>query len=107
MTITTQAPAAARTPDGEPGACRYPGCANPARARDRDAPGRRPGYCGQEVAEDRGDGTAGLGPHTPPTPLRPPAPPPRPPGPHPPGTPPPRRAGGIRDQPGAPVDRPR
>ena len=55
MTITTQA--AAGTMAGEPGTCRYPGCGGPARARDHDAPGRRPGYCGREVPEDRGDGT--------------------------------------------------
>lgn len=68
MTITAQAAAAAGSPD-EPGTCRYPGCGNPARARDRDTPGRRPGYCGQEVPEDR-DGTAVLVRHTPLTAFR-------------------------------------
>ena len=50
-------PAAGR----ETGACRYPGCPNP--ARDPGAPGRKPGYCGQEMPEDR-DGTAVLVRHT-------------------------------------------
>jgi DNA repair exonuclease SbcCD ATPase subunit len=40
-------------------ACRYPGCGNPARARAGDGPGAPPRYCGQAVAEDRGEhGTA-------------------------------------------------
>jgi chromosome segregation ATPase len=67
MTITAQ-PAAAPIPD-RPGTCRYPGCGNPARARDRDAPGRRPGYCDQEVPEDR-DGAGVLVRHTPLTAFR-------------------------------------
>jgi hypothetical protein len=59
MTITGRppAPAAGR----EPGACRYPGCPNP--ARDPGAPGRRPGYCGQEMPEDR-DSALVLARHT-------------------------------------------
>jgi chromosome segregation ATPase len=59
MTITAQppAPAAGR----EAGACRYPGCPNP--ARDPGAPGRRPGYCDQEMPEDR-DGALVLVRHT-------------------------------------------
>ena len=59
MTITAQppAPAAGR----EAGACRYPGCPNP--ARDPVAPGRRPGYCDQEMPEDR-DGALVLVRHT-------------------------------------------
>jgi hypothetical protein len=61
MTITTQVPAAPVTPAGT---CRYPGCANPARVKDHDAPGRRPGYCQQEVPEDRGDGITVLVRHT-------------------------------------------
>jgi hypothetical protein len=60
MTITTQAPA----PAAPAGTCRYPGCANPARAREQDAPGRRPGYCDQEVPEDRGDTITALVRHT-------------------------------------------
>ena len=67
MTITAQQ-AAAGIPD-RPGTCRYPGCGNPARARDRDAPGRRPGYCDQEVPEDR-DGAGVLVRHTPLTAFR-------------------------------------
>jgi DNA repair exonuclease SbcCD ATPase subunit len=59
MTITEQPPAT--TAGGGQGACRYPGCGNP--ARDKDAPGRRPGYCELEVPEDR-DGTAVLVRHT-------------------------------------------
>jgi hypothetical protein len=59
MTITAQPPAI--TAGREPGACRYPGCPNP--ARDPGAPGRKPGYCGQEVPEDR-DGTVVLVRHT-------------------------------------------
>jgi len=47
-----------------PGTCRYPRCASPARDKDPAAPGPRPGYCGQEVPEDRGDGTAVLVRHT-------------------------------------------
>ncbi len=39
--------------------CRYPGCGNPARPRAGDGPGAPPRYCGQAVAEDRGEpGTA-------------------------------------------------
>jgi chromosome segregation ATPase len=59
MTLTVQenAPAGGR----EPSRCRYPGCPNPARATG--APGRRPGYCGQDVPEDR-DGSAVLVRHT-------------------------------------------
>jgi chromosome segregation ATPase len=59
MTLTVQENAAAA--GREPDRCRYPGCPNPARAAD--APGRPPGYCGQEVPEDR-DGTAVLVRHT-------------------------------------------
>jgi colicin import membrane protein len=59
MTTTAQPPA---PPAGrEAGACRHPGCPNP--ARDPGSPGRRPGYCGQEMPEDR-DGTAVLVRHT-------------------------------------------
>jgi hypothetical protein len=58
MTITAQP---AITAGREPAACRYPGCPNP--ARDRDAPGRKPGYCELEMPEDR-DGTAVLVRHT-------------------------------------------
>jgi Phage integrase family len=50
--------------EGAPGTCRYPGCASPARAKGPAAPGPRPGYCEQEVPEDRGDGTAVLVLHT-------------------------------------------
>jgi hypothetical protein len=59
MTITAQppAPAAGR----EAGACRYPGCPNP--ARDPGSPGRKPGYCGQEMPQDR-DGALVLVRHT-------------------------------------------
>ena len=49
---------------GSPGICRYPGCASPARVKDPAAPGPRPGYCEQEVPEDRGDGTRVLVRHT-------------------------------------------
>lgn len=59
MTLTAAQNAAA--PGREPDRCRYPGCPNPPRAAD--APGRPPGYCGQEVPEDR-DGTAVLVRHT-------------------------------------------
>ncbi|HET9080629.1 MAG TPA: hypothetical protein VFO01_08935 [Trebonia sp.] len=59
MTLTAQENTAA--PGRGPGRCRYPGCPNPARASD--APGRPPGYCGQDVPEDR-DGTAVLVRHT-------------------------------------------
>jgi len=59
MTITDRPPA---IPAGrEPGACRYPGCPN--LARDPGAPGRKPGYCGQEMPEDR-DGALVLVRHT-------------------------------------------
>jgi colicin import membrane protein len=59
MTITERPTAI--TAGREAGACRYPGCPNP--ARDRDAPGRRPGYCDQEMPEDR-DGALVLVRHT-------------------------------------------
>jgi hypothetical protein len=59
MTITAQPPAIAAS--REPGACRYPGCPNP--ARDPGASGRRPGYCEQEMPEDR-DGALVLVRHT-------------------------------------------
>ena len=59
MTLTTHQNAAA--PGREPGRCRYPGCPSPARASD--TPGRPPGYCGQDVPEDR-DGTPVLVRHT-------------------------------------------
>jgi hypothetical protein len=65
MTTATQTSAAAATQaDGAPGRCRYPGCASPARGKDPAAPGPRPGYCEQEVPEDRGDGTPVLVRHT-------------------------------------------
>ena len=65
MTTATQTAAAAATQaDGAPGRCRYPGCASPARGKDPAAPGPRPGYCEQEVPEDRGDGTPVLVRHT-------------------------------------------
>ena len=65
MTTATQPSAAAATQaDGAPGRCRYPGCASPARGKDPAAPGPRPGYCEQEVPEDRGDGTPVLVRHT-------------------------------------------
>lgn len=57
LTLHEQAAAGGR----EPGKCRYPGCPNPARASE--SPGRPPGYCGQEVPEDR-DGTPVLVRHT-------------------------------------------
>ena len=47
-----------------PGTCRYPGCASPARGEEQATPGPRPGYCEQEVPEDRGDGTVALVRHT-------------------------------------------
>jgi len=56
--------AAARTDSAAPATCRYPGCASPARDKDPAAPGPRPGYCEQDVPEDRGDGTAVLVRHT-------------------------------------------
>lgn len=59
MTITAQPPAI--TAGSEPGACRYPGCPNP--ARESGAPGRKPGYCEQEMPEDR-DGALVLVRHT-------------------------------------------
>ena len=63
MTAVTQT--ADRTQaESAPGRCRYPGCASPARDKDPAAPGPRPGYCEQEVPEDRGDGTAVLVRHT-------------------------------------------
>jgi hypothetical protein len=61
MTITTQVPAALVIPAGR---CRYPGCVNPARIKDTDTPGRRPGYCEQEVPEDRADSVTVLIRHT-------------------------------------------
>jgi hypothetical protein len=65
MTTATQTAAAAATQaDGAPGTCRYPGCAGPARGKDPAAPGPRPGYCEQDVPEDRGDGTPALVRHT-------------------------------------------
>jgi hypothetical protein len=59
MTIAAHELAAA--PGREPGKCRYPGCPN--QARPSDSPGRPPGYCGQEVPEDR-DGIPVLVRHT-------------------------------------------
>lgn len=59
MTLTAQENPPA--PGREPGRCRYPGCGNPARASD--APGRPPGYCGQDMPEDR-DGTPVMVRHT-------------------------------------------
>ncbi len=48
-------------PAAVPATCRYPGCGNPARTRAGDGPGAPPRYCGQAVAEDRGEhGTAGV-----------------------------------------------
>jgi hypothetical protein len=65
MTTVTGTGTADRTQaEGAPGTCRYPGCAGPARVKDPAAPGPRPGYCEQEVPEDRGDGTAVLVRHT-------------------------------------------
>jgi len=65
MTTAPQTGTADRTSaDGVPGTCRYPGCASPARLKDPAAPGPRPGYCEQEVPEDRGDGTPALVRHT-------------------------------------------
>lgn len=61
MTITTQATAAARQAGAT---CRYPGCVNPARVKDRAAPGPRPGYCEQDVPEEHPDGTPVLVRHT-------------------------------------------
>jgi hypothetical protein len=63
-TVTQTGTAAAAQADNAPGTCRYPGCASPARVKDPAAPGPRPGYCEQEVPEDRGDGTAVLVRHT-------------------------------------------
>jgi chromosome segregation ATPase len=62
MTITTHTPAAPGTPAGS--TCRYPGCVNPARVKDRAAPGPRPGYCEQEVPEEHPDRTPVLVRHT-------------------------------------------
>ena len=62
-TITTQ-PAATLAGGAAAATCRYPGCASPARVKDPAAPGPRPGYCEQEVPEDRGDGTPALVRHT-------------------------------------------
>ena len=65
MTAATETGTADRTQaEGAPGRCRYPGCAGPARGKDPAAPGPRPGYCEQEVPEDRGDGTPVLVRHT-------------------------------------------
>ena len=65
MTSVTETGTADRTQaEGAPGTCRYPGCASPARGKDPAAPGPRPGYCEQEVPEDRGDGTPVLVRHT-------------------------------------------
>ena len=67
MTTTTNwPPAVAAVPeDGTAaGTCRYPGCANPARVKDPAAPGPRPGYCGQDVPEDCGDGAPVMVRHT-------------------------------------------
>jgi len=61
MTANQAMTAAQATADGT---CRYPGCANPARGKDPAAPGPRPGYCEQEVPEDRGDGTLARVRHT-------------------------------------------
>ena len=48
-------------PAAGPATCRYPGCGNAARTRAGDGPGAPPRYCGQAVAEDRGEhGTAGV-----------------------------------------------
>ena len=46
------------------GACRYPGCGHPARARAGDGPGAPPRYCGRTVAEDRGEHGAAEVTHT-------------------------------------------
>ena len=59
MTLTAQENTAAA--GREPGRCRYPGCPNPVRAAE--APGRPPGYCGQDMPEDR-DGTPVMVRHT-------------------------------------------
>jgi hypothetical protein len=67
MTTTTTWPpaAAAGLADGAAAqTCRYPGCPNPARGKDPAAPGPRPGHCGQDVAEDRGDGAPAMVRHT-------------------------------------------
>jgi hypothetical protein len=65
MIAATKTGTADRTQaDGAPGTCRYPGCASPARGKDPAAPGPRPGYCEQEIPEDRGDGTPVLVRHT-------------------------------------------
>jgi hypothetical protein len=65
MTAVTQTGSADRMQaDGAPGRCRYPGCASPARGKDPAAPGPRPGYCEQDVPEDRGGGTLALVRHT-------------------------------------------
>ncbi|HTQ92046.1 MAG TPA: hypothetical protein VMK84_21385, partial [Streptosporangiaceae bacterium] len=64
MTATTETGTAAGMQAGAPGICRYPGCGNPARVKDPATPGPRPGYCEDEVPEDRGDGTPVLVRHT-------------------------------------------
>lgn len=55
MTTTSDHSTGTATTDG--GGCRYPGCANRPRAKGITTPGPRPGYCQQDVPEDRGDGT--------------------------------------------------
>ena len=62
MTATTERTSAAGM--AAEGTCRYPGCASPARVKDRAAPGPRPGYCEQEVPGEREDGAAVLVRHT-------------------------------------------
>jgi chromosome segregation ATPase len=51
-------------PAAAPATCRYPGCGNPARTRAGDGPGAPPRYCGQAVAEDRGEHGAAEVTHT-------------------------------------------
>src|SRR5260370_1306527 len=91
---------------GSPGICRYPGCASPARVKDPAAPGPRPGYCEQEVPEDRGDGTAVLVPHTAMTAFRHPQQLARQPGPDRPGTPALTPAPALRAHAPPPTSRP-
>lgn len=62
--VTETGTADRRQADSAPGTCRYPGCASPARGKDPAAPGPRPGYCEQEIPEDRGDGIPVLVRHT-------------------------------------------
>jgi hypothetical protein len=59
-TAITETTAAARPGGG----CRYPGCPDPARVKDPASPGPQPGYCGQDVPEDRPDGTTAVVRHT-------------------------------------------